>query len=227
MSEPNSFCPKCGFQLSAENFCPKCGMANTAANVPNNDSAVVPSTAEKPKKYMNKKGIIIGTSAVGAIIAITIVGYSINTYALSNLQFRSSGGENFDFATFSGNLQMEACNPTSYPASFDKYHMQVLYKEKEFATMDIKGGTISPKQSEILDGNVAIDRGMVADLFMQSLADGFSGTQTPAFNQNDMIVNSTIEAKVLGFIPYTETKSNTMTEFQEIMSYQNSDPFSC
>ena len=56
---------------------------------------------------------------------------------------------------------------------------------------------------------------------------GFSGTQTPAFNQNDMTVNTTIEAKVLGFIPYTETKSHTMTEFQEIMSSQNSGPYSC
>jgi len=202
-------------------------MANPAANVPNNDSAAVPSTAEKPKRYMNKKVIIIGASAVGAIIAITLIGYSINTYALSNLQFKSSGGENFNFATLSANVRMEACNPTSYPASFDKYHMQVLYKEKAFATMDIKGGTISPKQSENLDGNVAIDRGMIADLYMQSLADGFSGTQTPAFNQNDMTVNTTIEAKVLGFIPYTETKSHTMTEFQEIMSSQNSGPFAC
>ena len=227
MSEPTSFCPECGFQLSAENFCPKCGMANPAANIPNNNGAAVQSAAEKPKRYMNKKGIIIGASAVGAIIAITLVGYSINTYALSNLQFRSSGGENFDFATFSANVRMEVCNPTSYPASFDKYHMQVFYKEKAFATMDIKGGNISPKQSEILDGDVSIDRGMISDLFIQSLADGFSGTQTPAFNQNDMTVNTTIEAKVLGFIPYTETKSNTMTEFQEIMSSRNSSTYSC
>jgi hypothetical protein len=176
---------------------------------------------------MSKMGIIIGVCVVGAIAVILLAGYSINTYAVSSLQFRSAGGRDLDLATLSADVRVEACNPTSFSASFDKYHMAVMYKGKEFATMDVKGGTVSPKQSAILDGNVAIDREIMAGMFMQGLVDGFSGKQTPEFNQDDMTVNTTLEAKVLGFMPYTEAKTHTMTEFQDIMSSQNSGSFSC
>ena len=224
MSVPTSSCPKCGFQFSSENFCPKCGVANPVASVQENDTTVVPS-AVKQTRQMNVKGIIIGAAVAGAIMAIIVASYSVNTYALSNLQFRSAGGEDFDFSTLSANVRIEACNPTSFTASFDKYHIVILYKEKEFATMDIDGGTISPMQSSVLNGKVAVDRGVMADLLMQALAGGLSTSQSPEFSQDDMSVNITMEAKVLGLIPYSESKTSTMEEFQEITS--NSEFFQC
>ena len=124
-------------------------------------------------------------------------------------------------------MQIEACNPTVFPAPFDRYHMVMLYKGQNFAIMDLKGGTVNPKQTTILDGNIAVDRGVLASLLVQGLSDACSGTGQTETSQDDFGVKINLEAKVLGFIPYTETKAYTINEFQNKMNSQNPETFSC
>lgn len=234
LSDPSIFCAKCGKELFGENFCPVCGTPNAKKSIndippipaspsPNNFGRNENNSNSSPNR--NRKFVYAGIGA-GAVVALFAVSIGFNYYALSNLQFRGNAAEDFDFATLSVDMKMDVCNPTAIPASFDKFTLLMNYKDKEFATMTIKGKTIPSYQTTTLDGRLSMNAEMVAGLFMQALADGFSGNEGPSFSEDDMTVVTTIDTKALGFIPMSDSKSFTMSEFQEQMQ-QGSSEFSC
>jgi len=169
-------------------------------------------------------GIGVGVAIGGAIfIALVLMNY----YAVNNLQFRSKGMENFDFVTFSMDMQLDACNPTYFPAYFDKMLLVVNYKGKQFATMTLHGTTIMPKQAVTLNGNMAVNAQMVAGLFLQGFASAFSGQSQQAFNENDLTFKVALDTKTLGFIPLSLSHEFSYNEFQQIMNSRKTSQFSC
>jgi hypothetical protein len=161
----------------------------------------------------NRKIIAIAGGA-GGIIAIFVVALIINYYATSNLQFRAQGGGDFDFTTFSTSALIDACNPTAFPASFERYTVGVYYKNENFATVMIDGATIMPNDSETLHGTVDINGEIIAGLFLQGLADSFSGQseQQAAFGEEDITAKTTLETKLLGIIPISQTEDIDLSE---------------
>lgn len=143
-------------------------------------------------------------AAIVAISAIFIAAFAVNAYAASNMQFRAAGGRNFDLATLSSGLVVEACNPTSVPVSFDQYRVDVYYKGDELATMTLSGKTIMPNSSERLTGNVDINGSTTTGLFAQAMADAFSGRDPDERSQ--ITAKSTLSSRVLGIIPISDTK---------------------
>lgn len=235
LSESSIFCSNCGKELFAEETCPACGTANPQKVVNSIPSSPSPSpsannsgSSGNGKHNRNKRFVWIGIG-VGAVIALVIASIGINYYALSNLQFRGNTTEDFDFASLSMDMKLDVCNPTAVPANFDKFTVLINYKDKEFATVAIKGKTIPPHQTTTVDGRLSVNAQMMAGLFMQGFANAFSddAEQQPSFDENDMDVIMTIDSKALGFIPITSSKSFAMSEFQEVMQEQNSDGFSC
>ncbi len=164
---------------------------------------------------VNKKMVAIAGGA-GGIVAIFVVALVVNYYAVSNLQFRAQEGDSgdFDFTKFSASALIDACNPTAFPASFERYTVDVYYRDENFATMMIDGATIMPNDSETLHGTVDINGEMIAGLLLQGLADAFSGEseQQPAFGEEDITATATLETKLLGIIPISQTEEIDLSD---------------
>jgi hypothetical protein len=162
----------------------------------------------------NRKIIAIAGGA-GGTVAILVVALIINYHATSNLQFRAQqGGGDFDFTTFSASALIDACNPTPFPASFERYTVDLYYRNENLAVMTIDGATIMPNDSETLRGTVDINEEKIADLFLQGLADAFSSQseQQAGFSEEDMTARATLETKLLGVIPISQTEDIDLSE---------------
>lgn len=132
-----------------------------------------------------------------------IAAFAINAYAASNLEFRAAGGRNFDLATLSSGLAVEACNPTSFPVSFEEYRIDVYHRGNELATISLSGKTIMPNSSERLTGIVDISGRTTAGLFAQEFGDALSGRESA---ESQITAKSVLSSRVLGIIPVSDTK---------------------
>ena len=193
------FCPKCGHNLrSTDTICPQCGY-----NLP----AITKSS--------NVKRAAISITIAAALVALYL---GLNIYAISNLQFRGHQTGSFDFADMSADVQLEACNPSFFPASFNKLNVDIIYKSTNFGTFTVWGKTILPHSSSIVDGRLKVNAEAVAGLFIASLSSAFSGKTT--FDVNQMRLVASLDAPILGVIPFSVTKEYTISEFTSLMNGQ-------
>jgi len=150
----------------------------------------------------------------GVLIAALIVGISLNYYALSNLQFRVRQAENFGFAPMS--FDVEVCNPTAIPTSIDNLRFVFYYKDMDLATLTMHGGTLPPNKITVLKGNMVFNVNTFMSLFIQGLANAFSGQWTQLDQQyKDMTVKTILDTKVMGIFPFSQSRTFTVSEFQE------------
>jgi hypothetical protein len=222
-------CPNCGSPILTEKFCASCGAANPIDYI---DESVRVSKAkvvhqreerrERASKQIPKKPIIVGAVVAIAILLINFIGMS---YALGNMQFRIREVSGIDLASLSSSVRLEACNPTVFPASFDRFSTEVNYRSGQFASMTVDGGYVMPYQSSQFDGKLRLNTQSVSGLIF-ALADALGGKDTP-YNENDMSLKMTVDAKILGIIPYSQTRVFALTELQEFMSAQKADEYFC
>jgi hypothetical protein len=223
-------CPNCGSPILTEKFCASCGAANPIDYI---DESVRVSKAkivhqreerrERASKQIPKKPIIVGAVVAIAILLVNFIGMS---YALSNMQFRITKVAGFDLASLSSSVQLEACNPTVFPASFDKFSAEMKYRNVLFSSMTIDGGYVLPYQSSEFNGNLRLNTQSVDELVGIALAGALVGRDTP-HSVNDMSLKMTVDAKILGIIPYSQTREFAFAEFQEFMSVQKADEYFC
>lgn len=150
---------------------------------------------------MSRKVAIIAAAA--GVAVLFMAAFAVNAYAASSLQFRAAGARDFDLATLSSGLVVEACNPTAFPVSFDEYRIDVYYRGDELATMSLSGTTIMPESSERLTGVVDISGSTTAGMFAQALGDALSGREP---EESQVTAKSTLSSRVLGIIPVSDIK---------------------
>jgi hypothetical protein len=164
-------------------------------------------------------------TGAGAAIALILASYIGNNYALDNMQFRLREVGGFNFETLSSNLKLDACNPTAFPAGFDKFTAVVYYRGSEFATMSVDGGSVMPYQSSTFDGRIRLSAQIVSGLII-ALAPAIGGEDTP-YDENDISLKMSVESSVLGLVPHSQTREFTFLEFQEFMSTQDTGKYGC
>jgi len=164
----------------------------------------------------NAKKAAVG---VGIAVTIAVIYLALNVYAISNLQFRGYQTENFDFADMSMDVQLEACNPSFFPASFNKFNVEMIYKSTNFGTFTVWGTTIPPQSSSIVDGRLNVNAMAMAGLFLAALGSAFSG-QEMDFDVNQIRFIANLDAPIFGVIPFSIKKEYSSEEFKNIMSGQ-------
>jgi hypothetical protein len=164
-----------------------------------------------------RKAIAAGIG--GGIVAAILVGLTIMSfYALTQLQLTPKSVGNLDFKTLSMDVQLDACNPTSYPASFDKVVLLVYYQSEEFMTVTLKGSTIMPNQAITLNGKLDISE----DLDYWKVYNIFS-----SFNESDLSLKATLITNIVGFVPFSQSKEFNYTDFREMLLSPNLTQYSC
>lgn len=223
-------CPSCGSPILTEKFCSSCGAANPIDYIDESvrvSKARVVHQAEERRarvsKQIPKKPIMIGAVAAIAILLVNFIGMS---YALGSMQFRIREVSGIDLASLSSSVELEACNPTVFPASFDKFNTEVNYRSGQFASMVVDGGYVMPYQSPEFNGKLTLNIQSVNDLVGIALAGALGGRDT-VHNENDISLKMTVDAKILGIIPYSQTREFAFAEFQEFMSVQKADEYFC
>ena len=174
----------------------------------------------------NTAKIVIG---IGIGIAVILMYSGLNLYAVSNLQFRGNSSDfnlsKFDLADTSMDVKLEACNPTFFPASFNNLKVDFTYKSTSFGTFTVYGKTISPQSSSIVDGRLKMNALAVGGLFLEFLKANISGTK-PNVDPNELHYVTNLDAPILGFIPFSISKSYSPTEFWNMISGQTGN-YSC
>jgi len=155
----------------------------------------------------------VAASIGGGITAAVLVGLTIlSFYAITQLQLTPRSVGNFDFKTLSMDVQLDACNPTSYPASFDKVILVLYWQSEEFLTVTLKGNTIMPSQAITLNGKLDIadelDYWKVYNIFA-------------SFNESDLSLKVTLTTNILGFIPFSQSEEFNYTDFRELLLSPN------
>jgi hypothetical protein len=59
-----------------------------------------------------------------------------------------------------------------------------------------------------------------------AFANAVAGRDT-AYNEGDISMTMTVDAKILGIVPYSQTRDFTFSEFQQAMSLQQAAGYSC
>ena len=172
-----------------------------------------------------KAGII-----VGGIILVIAVYLGLNVYAISNLQFRGSNVNeinfaNFDMADMSMDVELEVCNPTFIPASFNILKVDIIYKSTNMGTFIMFGKTVLPQSSSIVDGRLKSNALSMGGLFLEFLKASFTGTK-PNVDPNELHYVTTLDAPILGVIPFSISKSYAPTKFWDMIRGQTGN-YSC
>ena len=142
---------------------------------------------------------MLGVAAIGMIAA----SYYANSYALNSMPFRVREVTDFDFNTLSSSMQVDACNLTAFPATFDRFEATMNYQGDDFASMPIDGGTVMPYQSTGLHGRPAVNANTLSGLIIAFVA-AMAGQDT-AYNEDNISLRMTVDARVMGIVPYSQT----------------------
>ena len=200
------YCNHCAKDMRHDSkFCPVCGSRLSTS------------------KSTNKTGkVVIG---IGIPIVIIIIVLGINLYALSNLEFRMYAVDDFDFYNLSMGTQFEVCNPTFFPASFNKLEVDILYKNSNFGTFTLRGQNIPSMTPTVVDGQIKLNGESVLKIFLESMGSSFGG-QGENFDPNQMRFDGKLDAPILGIIPFSVSHTFSIDEFSKMMQ-GNSEKWSC
>lgn len=219
-------CPNCGMPIETEKYCASCGTPNPISYI--DESVKVSRTKvvrkkEKRQERHSPKRVIVAASVVA--IGVLAATFFANSYALSNMQYRVNDVSTFDFSSLTSDIVLEACNPTAFPVAFDRFSAVVNYKQGELGRIEVSGGTVMPYQGSTFPGELKLSAQTISGLII-ALAGSLAGNDSP-YDENDITLMVTTDARILGIMPYSESKEFTFDEFQQFMSAQQADQYQC
>ena len=176
----------------------------------------VPIDTNTNKKTTRSTRKIAITAAI--IVASVIIAYvALDAYAVSSLQFKPHRGTQAVISDTEISIQSDACNPSYFPTSFDKYQITAFYKSEIIETATIQGGTLSPKSASTFDGIFALNKDVVTK---------YQNT-SEQFNASNAQITTKVYASIFGFIPYTVEKNYGADQFQKIIKNGPPEMYSC
>lgn len=164
---------------------------------------------------MNRHTVIV---IVSCIVIASTVGYSVlNLVNMGNLQFRwaDKGGFNL-FSLISGG-QVEVCNPSILPITFNSYEISSIYDGDSLGTVYLKGGQVIPKSSAVLQGNFAGDK-KIANIRSLFLDTEMGGTDVAKLDTKKLEIVTELKTSLFGVIPYVLPNSYDGSEFFDLMN---------
>jgi hypothetical protein len=219
MDEQPVTCPNCGQGLNTEKFCPMCGSANPINYIDEMLKVERPKTAHKG----SGKKIAVAFVVVAAAIVVVIAGFFSNSHAFSSLQFRIGGASDFDYNSLSSTVSVDACNPTAFPASFDRLEAVMHYRGGDFAVLSVDGGSLTPYGSSAFAGTIEPVGKSVSGVLV-AFPDAIAGGDT-AYNEEDISLTLTVDGRIMNIVPYSHSRVFSFPEFGA-MSMQGEE-YSC
>ncbi len=190
-------------------------MSETHTDVPTDIpvSNTESDTRDKKTKHTKKRAISI--AIVASIIIISYV--ALDVYAVDSLQFKPHRGTQAIISNTEISIQSDACNPSYFPVSFNKYQITAFYKSDIIETATIGGGMLSPKSAATFDGIFALNKDVITKY----------QNANEQFNISNAQVTTKVYTSIFGFIPYVVEKDYGADQFQKIIKSGPSELYSC
>ena len=190
---------------------------NTVDNIIPESNSGIPNSKVSERENI-KRSPINKYVSVGIVVAIILVAYvGLDIYAISNLQFRPHHGQQTVISETQLAIKTDVCNPAYFPATFTKYEITAFYNTDEIEKATITGSTLSPKSAAILDGIFSINKEAVTKI----------GNENSTFDPTKATIITSIDAPILGFIPYKVDKEYPAQEFQNRIKNPPPGTFDC
>ena len=174
------------------------------------DEAVIRETRNSP----SRKKVAIIASVIAAIVAVYVV---LDVYSISALEFRPHSGNQYQISPTEIHIQADVCNPSFFPATFNKYEISAFYNSELIEKAELQGNTVSPKTTSTLDGIFALN----ADAVLKLKQD--NATFDPTLAR----ITTTVDAPIFGAIPFSVVKQYTAEQFQDVLKNGPPGSFSC
>jgi hypothetical protein len=196
---------------------PDANLNTPEEKVPSQENSV-DSFPQETKNFISNSPSRKRVVTLAAIIAIVVVAYvGLDAYAVTTLQFRPHHGNQYLISQTQMFIQSDVCNPSYFPASFNKYEINAFYKTDSIEVAEISGSTISPKTYEILNGVFTLNKDTVVKLQQENFT----------FDPNQAHVTTTVDAPIFGVIPFSVAKEYAGTEFQQVVKNGPPGSFNC
>ncbi len=155
---------------------------------------------------------------VAAAIAIIVIAYvGLDLYSASTLQFRPHYGNDYQISPTEIHVQADVCNPSFFPATFNKYEIAAFYNSETIETAQINGSMISPKTMSTVDGVFVLNADAILRL----------KNENATFDPTLARITTTVDAPIFGIIPFSIVKQYTSTQFQDVLKNGPPGSFSC
>lgn len=155
---------------------------------------------------------------VASIIAAVVLAYvGLDVYSIGQLEFRPHSGSQYQISPTEIHIQADVCNPSFFPATFNKYEINAFYNSQIIETADIGGTTVSPKAMSTLDGVFALNAGAIFNLKQQNAT----------FDPSLAKITTSVDAPIFGVIPFSVVKEYTAEQFQNVLKNGPPGSFSC
>lgn len=171
-------------------------------------------TPHTTRPTRSKKSLIIIASVIAAI-AISYV--AIDMYSVNELQFRPHSGNQYKISPTEIHIEADVCNPSIFPATFNRYEISAFYNSDLIEKADIHGATVSPKAMSTLDGVFALNAQAIFKLRQGNFT----------FDPTLAKITTTVDAPIFGAIPFSVVKQYTAQQFQDALKNGPPGSFDC
>ncbi len=155
---------------------------------------------------------------IASAIAIIIVAYAgLDIYSVSMLQFRPHYGSDYQISPTEIHIQADVCNPSFFPATFNRYEISAFYNSEPIEKAEINGSMISPKAMSTMDGIFTLNADTVLRLKQENVT----------FDPTLAKITTTVDAPIFGAIPFSIVKQYSSEQFQEVLRNGPPGSFSC
>lgn len=169
---------------------------------------------------MVNKNTIVAMISI-AVIAGSLTYSSLGAVSASGLEFRWNKAGSFDLVALLANGNLAVCNDSTLPANFDKYSVSITYDGNNIGTFVADGGVLAPHTIGTIHGNLESADKSVSQYFFYHL-DSEMGGMDARISPEKMSVQSTIDAKILGIIPYDVSRAYSGEDFFNMMNGKTS-----
>lgn len=155
---------------------------------------------------------------VASVIAALIVAYvGLDVYSVGMLEFRPHSGNQYPISPTEIHIQADVCNPSFFPATFNKYEISAFYNSELIEKAELEGNTVSPKAMSTLDGVFALNTDAILRLKQENAS----------FDPTLAKITTTVDAPIFGAIPFSVVKEYSAAQFQEVLKNGPPGSFSC
>ena len=174
------------------------------------DDAGIRDTRNAPSR---KKIAIVAA----VIVAIVVAYVGLDSYAVSTLQFRPNTSNDYEISPTEIHIEADVCNPSFFPASFNKYEITAFYNSSIIEKAEIGGSTLSSKTMTTVDGVFALNTAAILKLKQENAT----------FDPTLARITTSVDAPIFGIIPFSVVKQYSAGQFQDVLKNGPPGSFSC
>ena len=154
---------------------------------------------------------------VAVIVAIVVAYVGLDSYAVSTLQFRPNTSNEYQISPTEIHIQADVCNPSFFPASFNKYEITAFYNSSIIEKAEIGGSTLSSKTMSTVDGVFALNTDALFKLKQENAT----------FDPTLAKITTSVDAPIFGIIPFSVVKQYSAEQFHDVLKNGPPGSFSC